>query len=250
MRNLHDGKILQDVTFSLLSDNGIGGTREETYRGAWVIVDNGYLPRATTVPPMKEPSTFPELRWSKYTESSRKDVERVIGVGKMRFRCLKAGIRIRGSNVFTKFDNIWLTCCALHNWLLDVDGLSAEWKEGVQGDCQSSWGLHDEKDAQRFGVTRDYDASAPSASRDTEDQTEDSEEEVDLVEVSISGEQLVRKMKLAVFRGKLVDHFDYKWRRQEIRWPSRTGTAVWEPPESMRLYEAFLTARARGSAIA
>ncbi len=26
-------------------------------------------------------------------------------------------------------DNIWLTCCALHNWLLEIDGLNAEWSE-------------------------------------------------------------------------------------------------------------------------
>jgi hypothetical protein len=25
-------------------------------------------------------------------------------------------------------DNIWLTCCALHNLLIDVDGLSVGWE--------------------------------------------------------------------------------------------------------------------------
>lgn len=26
-------------------------------------------------------------------------------------------------------DNVWMTCCALHNLLLDVDGLSHKWNE-------------------------------------------------------------------------------------------------------------------------
>ena len=24
-------------------------------------------------------------------------------------------------------DKVWLTCCALHNWLLDIDGLDKDW---------------------------------------------------------------------------------------------------------------------------
>ena len=24
-------------------------------------------------------------------------------------------------------DSIWLTCCALHNWLLDINGMDEEW---------------------------------------------------------------------------------------------------------------------------
>jgi hypothetical protein len=29
-------------------------------------------------------------------------------------------------------DMIWKTCCALHNWLLEVDGLDEQWDQGVQ----------------------------------------------------------------------------------------------------------------------
>ncbi|KAI2492793.1 Plant transposon protein [Fragilaria crotonensis] len=42
-----------------------------------------------------------------------------------RWRILKSGIRVHNTEVG---DNIWLTCCALHNMLLDVDGLSKAWK--------------------------------------------------------------------------------------------------------------------------
>ena len=39
---------------------------------------------------------------------------------------MKLGIRINGVDVV---DNIWFTCCALHNLLLEIDGLHAEWSE-------------------------------------------------------------------------------------------------------------------------
>jgi len=45
---------------------------------------------------------------------------------KGRWQILKAGIWIQGVDAV---DNIWLTCCALHNWLLEIDGLNAKWSE-------------------------------------------------------------------------------------------------------------------------
>ncbi len=58
----------------------------------------------------------------------RKDVECTFGILKGRWRILKAGVRVHGVE---QVDKIWLTCCAFHNWLLDIDGLSEEWKEGI-----------------------------------------------------------------------------------------------------------------------
>ncbi len=60
---------------------------------------------------------------------------------------LKAGVRIHGVD---GVDEVWFTCCALHNWLLDIDGLNREWDNGVptsdwkgtMGDMDFK-GLHD-----------------------------------------------------------------------------------------------------------
>ena len=46
-----------------------------------------------------------------------------------------AGVRLHGVNAA---DNVWLTCCALHNMLLEVDGLLLEW--------DGELGLHDIED--------------------------------------------------------------------------------------------------------
>jgi hypothetical protein len=37
-------------------------------------------------------------------------------------------------------NKVWLTCCALHlhNWLLDIDGLDAEW-DSVELPVASEW---------------------------------------------------------------------------------------------------------------
>ena len=41
-------------------------------------------------------------------------------------------------------DEVWLTCCALHNWLLDVDGFGGVWNGGVAISDWTGWnGDHD-----------------------------------------------------------------------------------------------------------
>ena len=54
----------------------------------------------------KSATTYAELRWSKWIESMRKDVECVFGILKGRFRVLKTGIRLHGIKAA---DKIWLT---------------------------------------------------------------------------------------------------------------------------------------------
>ena len=58
----------------------------------------------------------------------RKDVECTFGILKGRWQILKTVVRLHGVE---QVDKVWLTCCALHNWLLDIDGLDEEWKNGV-----------------------------------------------------------------------------------------------------------------------
>ena len=78
-----------------------------------------------TVPPFKVRNWVSEIRWSKWVESMRKDVDCVFGILKGWWRILKTGIR--GVQGVEAVDKVWLTCCALHNWLLEIDGLDADW---------------------------------------------------------------------------------------------------------------------------
>lgn len=59
----------------------------------------------------------------------RNHVGGTFGILKGRWRILKAGIRLFGVKAA---DEIFLTCCALHNWLLETDGLDQQqWERGV-----------------------------------------------------------------------------------------------------------------------
>ena len=137
-----ESTILRDNTFELLSRDGEGYIRKVTYSGVYVLVDNRYLDWSCTVPPMMMTNKISEIWWSKWVESMRKDVECTFGILKGRFRILKMGIRMDGINVV---DNVWFTCCALHNWLLDIDGLTGEWVNGVPvSDWEGTMGEHDD----------------------------------------------------------------------------------------------------------
>lgn len=128
---LHEGSIMNDMFFELYAKNATTGeVIRQTYQGAWLLVDNGYLSWSTTVPPIKTTTSKAEIRFSAWLESMRKDVECTFGILKGRWRILKTGIRLNGIDAA---DKIFLTCCALHNWLLDIDGLDNEW-EGVLGE--------------------------------------------------------------------------------------------------------------------
>jgi hypothetical protein len=189
---LYDGEILQDVEFTLLERGVDGAIIEVKYRGAWMMVDNGYLNWPTTIPPMKVTTDQHEIRWSQWIESMRKNVECTFGILKGRWRILKTGIRLHGVE---STDKIWATCCALHNWLLEVDGLDDEWQGGVSSDWESEMGLHDPEDVThyippaaiaRLNATaqvspRHYDASGMGAGDDRdcvgEDDLSDTEDE-------------------------------------------------------------------------
>ncbi|CAN0408744.1 unnamed protein product, partial [Discosporangium mesarthrocarpum] len=61
-----------------------------------------------------------QLQWSKRLESVRKDVECFCGILKGRFRILKLPLGFRDED---RIDNMFNTCCILHNMLHVCDGL-------------------------------------------------------------------------------------------------------------------------------
>ena len=127
---LKTGEYLSDFAFQLWDHNAKNGDEIKRLigRGAWLLVDNGYHAWSITVPPFKRTDTRREVRFSAWLESMRKDVECTFGILKGRWRILKSGIRVHGIETA---DQIWLTCCALHNWLLTEDGLNKQWEDGV-----------------------------------------------------------------------------------------------------------------------
>jgi hypothetical protein len=84
-----------------------------------------------------------ELRFSQWLEALRKDVECTFGILKGRWRIFKTGIRFHNTEVS---DNIWMTCCALHNLLLDEDGLSHKLEDGFPSSNETDDGQFQDED--------------------------------------------------------------------------------------------------------
>ena len=84
--------------------------------------------------PTKAPLTQEEIEWSKKLAGVHKDMERFFGKLKGRFRILKLPIMYQKRE---DIDNVFFTCCILHNMLHAYDGLdvleaNVDWA-GVDG---------------------------------------------------------------------------------------------------------------------
>lgn len=86
--------------------------------GAYLISDNGYLRWPVTICPfMHVKQTTREGYFSSNLESVRKDVECVFGILKKRWKILDHGFKHRSMKTCS---DIFVTCCCLHNMMLDV----------------------------------------------------------------------------------------------------------------------------------
>ena len=234
---LREGRHLQDVRFKLFSwKNGEGnyGLDTTTYRGAWGLCDNGYHRWSCTQAPGKNDILLTEKRLSQWIESFRKDVECVFGILKGRFRILKTGIRLSGDQAA---DRVWLTCCALHNLLLEVDGLDARWEHGVPSDWEGELGDNDAEEVRRFGPLaiqrlnnpenfgsrqHEQDCAMPrsfSTNRPVDDDEHSGNSTGLGIEQDEKGAIFVNSLSYSDFRSRLVTHFDILWRRHRIVWP-------------------------------
>jgi hypothetical protein len=225
-RQLKNGSIMQDHIFELYERTSDGSIIAVKYRGGWLLVDNGYLNWGTTIPPMKSTIYTSETRWSEWLESMRKDVECTFGILKGRWRILKSGIRLHGVDVA---DDIWMTCCALHNMLLEEDGLTVNWS-GVDGEFDFEESSETVPFAlQRLNnpsLRRTYDTSGMGCGETTDDEDTDVLPTVPLVnddhmlsDVSVDGINNVHQLTCDSFRKKLIEHFDILFKQNKIKWP-------------------------------
>lgn len=230
---LKHGSLLSDFIFELYDYNASGEVIKVKYRGPWVLVDNGYHRWSTSIPPFNATTSRKEIRFSEWLESLRKDVECTFGILKGRWRILKLGIRIHGLN---EADMVWKTCCSLHNWLLEVDGLDDQWSTGNESNWQGEMGLHDNDDIECIRAlerlhnpmeARNFDTSGMGNGNDHVEDDESTEEnsimeqsEESLV-VDNDGALIVRHLSFDYFRSKLVNHFDIAFKKREVKWPKR-----------------------------
>mmetsp|Transcript_14316 Transcript_14316/g.16648 ORF Transcript_14316/g.16648 Transcript_14316/m.16648 type:complete len:323 (+) Transcript_14316:290-1258(+) len=103
---------------SLYFDGDVIKTRLN--KGCYFICDGGYCFWDILIPPYKNQMEGSDMmEWSKQVESTRKDIECVFGILKKRFLVLKHAIRFQKPE---EINDIFTTCCVLHNLILDYDG--------------------------------------------------------------------------------------------------------------------------------
>ena len=229
IRDIKRGDLLNDYTFELFERREDGEVVPITYKGVWFLVDNGYHNWSTTVPPFTNTILRKEVRWSEWLESMRKDVKCTFGILKGRWRILKTGVMLHSSK---NVDQIWLTCCALHNMLLDVDGLDEPW-DGVRIPT-SIWVngefscIEDEECPMVIrrimspAEIRNFDTTATGLGGPPPTAEEDAEDDLNNNVVIPNGTiRNVRDLTLQYFRSKLVEHFDIQFTKNAIVWPKR-----------------------------
>ena len=113
---LRNKQIFGDISYELkkavVREDGVPIVIFVTVVGPYVIYDGGYHKWRVMQEPLKHAVDYIQVRWSKWVESVRKDIERVFGIMKKRFIILKHGTEY---NTQSKCDYVFLACCMLHN---------------------------------------------------------------------------------------------------------------------------------------
>lgn len=145
------------------------------------------------IEPTKCPVNKQDTMFSKWLESVRKDVECFFGRVKGRFRILKLPLLFRQK---IHIDNIWFTCCILHNLLHEYDGLD-KLEDNVHWAGQD--GLHD----------------AWIADPETDVST------VGMRSGGVGEEKMERESEHDLLKNALIESFTYRAMRNDITWLSR-----------------------------
>lgn len=109
-----DNGLYADVVFEIIDVDG--GIKRVT--GVYIIVDGGYQKIKWLIDPSKITSQIHHINFSERLESVRKDSECLFSALENRWRILYN--RMQYHNI-EDVDNIFNTCCILHNMLLMVD---------------------------------------------------------------------------------------------------------------------------------
>ena len=163
----------------------------------------------------------------------RKDVDCVFGILKGWWRILKTGIR--GVQGVEAVDKVWLTCCALHNWLLEIDGLDADWDSQTLptvSDWEGEMGQIDTKglspNVLQLATShelrpRNYNTSGMGPDANVNESEERHPADIDrsrfnsVLTLSTEKVRHMSNLGLGFFRSRLVKHFDIMFKQNKIK---------------------------------
>jgi Plant transposon protein len=127
----------QQLWFTLQPDGSV-----KKFKGAYLICDGGYLRWPCLICPVNDALDKDLAKMGGVLTAARKDIECTFGSLKQRFKWLKTW-----NNLSQKedIDHVFVTCCILHNILLEQDGYLdpslAEKPGGVMENIRDNFGL-------------------------------------------------------------------------------------------------------------
>lgn len=138
---------------------------------------------------------------------------------------LKSGIRLHGIYVV---DQVWLTCCSLHNMLLEVDGFDKLWLQGVSTDNQNGYnelpfaieklknpGMNSTiRGLSGMGYGTDVTKAKGVCSEDNDNEVEDP-----ILDENNSIK--VNSLTMKQFRNRLITHFNINFHKDKVVCPKR-----------------------------
>ena len=217
LTKVKDRRVHEEYEFMLYEHDENGDIVEVCYVGVWFMVDNGYLSWSCTVPPVKDGISYKAIRFSEWLESMRKDVECTFGIVKGRFTILRYGTRLHSIH---KCDQLWLTCLALHNCLIEVDGLAENWDCGIPSDWEKINNNFESRIGTPFAITKLNRSLFGTNQKETDlPEDEDPQPTTGFKKYTINGKRIVAKMPLNLFREYLINHFDIRYKMKTIEWP-------------------------------
>ena len=218
--SVKDGYVPDDFEFTLKEYDTDGNVVDIIYKGVWFMVDNGYLAWSCTVPPIKNATRYNAIRFSEWLESMRKDVECFFGILKGRFRILRYGYRFHS---IYRCDQLFVTCCALHNCLLMSDGLDKNWDTGGKSVWEKEY--QNSKDEGEiigtpFAIQRLNRLKAKESERAFSSQQAKTKSKANQCKkCTVDGKRIVSSMSLSFFQQCLIEHFDICFKNNNIKWP-------------------------------
>ena len=212
---VHNGDLFDKNEFTLYEYDTNGNIVEVKYKGCWFMVDNGYLSWSCTVPPVKDASTYETIRFSEWLESMRKQVECSFGIMKQRFSTLRHGIRLSS---IKRCDQIWITCCAIHNMLLFHDDYNNNWNVHEFESCNGSGSNVNLSNDNLFAIMRLHRTITGNVGN-----TNSRVDTHTFNKYVEDGYRVVSKMPLNTFRECLIRHFDIRFKNQSVFWPKHIG---------------------------
>ena len=204
VQQLRHDKLYTDMTYMIYDEDG--EIHEEN--GLWVNVDGGYLCAPELLVGNPHDLDHYMNYWTTFMESERKHVECAFGILKARFRVLKLPIRLESFDVI---DNMFVTCCILHNMCLESDGFDDSWNLGTSVDNGSfeegENGYFSDDDHHKFYWSHNlfYDLH-PNIDYTT----------MGSIRCIVGSKH--DDMKFCTKRNKMAKHFYYMFRQQKIDW--------------------------------